>query len=100
MEIRENLTTEKINKTFENQFDLVNYAIKMVEELVMSGRHTRVKYDVDNPALIVLEEILKGKDKFEEEKEEKKIVYEDLVPKEEDPKKAKKEARKTKSTKI
>ncbi len=62
----EHLTNQEISKRFVNQFDLVNYAIKLTENMIRSGRAPRVKVDVDNPVVQVLAEIEAGKDKFED----------------------------------
>lgn len=68
MEIKDHLTNEIISKRFVNQFDLVNYAISVAEEMIHVGRAPRVKTETENPALQVLEEIAAGKDIFEEKK--------------------------------
>ena len=67
MESKDSLTNEIISKRFENQFDLVNYAIGIAQEMIHSGRGPRVKTDTENPALQVIEEIIAGKDIFEDE---------------------------------
>jgi hypothetical protein len=64
--MEEHLTNQKISKKFSNQFDLVNYAILLVENLIKSGRAPRVKVDVDNPVVQILAEIDAGKDKLED----------------------------------
>ena len=59
------LTNEKIKARFPtSQFDLVNYAIKLAEEMILSGRESRVKTDGHNKALQILLEINQGKDKL------------------------------------
>lgn len=65
-EHRKSLTSEEISKKFKNQFDFVNYAIRLAENMIQTGRGPRVVSRTENPALQVLEEILAGKDKFEE----------------------------------
>lgn len=60
------LTNEKIIKKFESQFDLVNYAIRLAENMIHSGRDTRVRVDCQNRALQILGEIALGKDVFDE----------------------------------
>lgn len=62
MERKDNLTNEKIKKRFDNQFDLVNYAIGIAKDMINAGRAPRIKTQTENPALLVLEEILAGKD--------------------------------------
>ncbi len=63
---KETLTNEKLSKKFVNQFDLVNYAISLADNMIKSGRAPRVKVDVDNPVIQVLAEIEQGKDYLEE----------------------------------
>jgi hypothetical protein len=65
MEYKE-LTNEKIRKKFENQFDLVNYAIRLAENMILTGRDPRVKTDSYNRSLHVLSEIIHDKDRFDE----------------------------------
>lgn len=64
MDIIDNLTNEKISKKFNNQFDLVNYAIKLAGDMIETGRSPRVKMQTENPALLILEEIAEGKDQL------------------------------------
>jgi hypothetical protein len=63
---KEDLTNEKLSKKFVNQFDLVNYAISLADNMIRSGRAPRVKVDVDNPVIQILAEIEQGKDYLEE----------------------------------
>ncbi|MFI0435229.1 MAG: hypothetical protein ACH350_05815 [Parachlamydiaceae bacterium] len=60
------LTNEDVKKKFKSSFDLVNYAIKLAENMIETGRDARVKSDVQNRAMLILEEIEEGKDKFDE----------------------------------
>lgn len=60
------LTNENMAKKFKSNFDLVNYAIKLAENMIRTGRDARVKSDVQNRALLILEEIHEGKDQFDE----------------------------------
>jgi DNA-directed RNA polymerase subunit omega len=59
------LTNEELLKKFKSQFDMVNHAINLAENMVRSGRGPRVKVDNQNPAVIIVEEITVGKDHFE-----------------------------------
>lgn len=59
---RENLTNEKLKNKFPSQFELVGYAIELATNMVHSGRGPRVKTTIENPAVVVLEEINQGKD--------------------------------------
>jgi DNA-directed RNA polymerase subunit omega len=61
-----NITNEKLSKKFENNFDLVNYAISLAENMIKTGRETRVKSEVQNRAMLILEEINQGKDQFDD----------------------------------
>lgn len=60
------LTNEKIIKKFVSQFDLVNYAIRLAENMIYSGRDSRVRIDCQNRAMQILGEIALGKDVFDE----------------------------------
>lgn len=60
------LTNETIRKKFTSQFELVNYAIRLAENMIRSGREPRIKIDTQNRAMQVLAEIVGGKDQFEE----------------------------------
>lgn len=62
MEQKDALTNEKLNKKFKSQFDLVEHAIRLVDNMVKSGRSPRIKLDIQNPAVIALEEIVQGRD--------------------------------------
>ncbi len=64
--MKENLTTEQLRLKFKSQFELVNYSIRLAENMIRSGREPRIKMDIDNPAMQVLAEILAGKDAFED----------------------------------
>ncbi|MGA8164213.1 MAG: hypothetical protein WB791_04210 [Waddliaceae bacterium] len=66
---RENLTNEKVRTRFTNQFDLINHAIKLAEDLIKSGRHLREHTTTDNPALQAIEELLSHEDKGYDGKE-------------------------------
>jgi hypothetical protein len=61
-----NLTTEKIKLRFKSQFELVGYAIRLAENMIKSGRETRIKTDVQNKAMQIVAEITQGKDQFDE----------------------------------
>lgn len=58
-------TNEILRKKFKNQFELVSYAISLAENMIMTGRESRVKTDMQNRAMQVLAEIAAGKDQFE-----------------------------------
>lgn len=66
MDLKDFLTTEELRKKFKNQFDLVLHAINVAENMIKTGRGPRVKLDVQNRALIILEEIAHNKDYLDE----------------------------------
>lgn len=70
----ERLTNEELRKNFKNQFELVNYAIKLAENMIKTGRDARVKGETQNRAMQILDEITYGKDIFEEIPEPEVIV--------------------------
>jgi DNA-directed RNA polymerase subunit omega len=63
---KESLTNEKIRTKFTSQFELVSYAIKLAENMIKTGRGSRVKTDSQNRALQILAEIASGKDVFDD----------------------------------
>lgn len=67
MERKKNeLTTEDLKKKFTSQFELVNYAIRLAENMIKSGRGPRMKTDIQNRSLQILEEIATGRDEFDD----------------------------------
>lgn len=60
------LTHEGVAGKFKSNFDLVNYAIKLAENMIRTGRDARVKSEIQNRAMLILEEIQEGKDQFDE----------------------------------
>lgn len=61
-----NLTNEEMRRKFKSSFDLVNYAIQLAENMIKTGREARVKSEIQNRAMLILEEIHEGKDQFDE----------------------------------
>jgi hypothetical protein len=59
-------TNENLSKKFKNNFELVNYAIQLAENMIKTGRDARVRSDLQNRAMLILEEINEGKDQFDE----------------------------------
>lgn len=55
-----------MGEKFKSQFELVDHAIKVVNNLVRSGRAPRIKTDIQNPAVVALEEINQGRDVYED----------------------------------
>lgn len=66
MDLKDFLTNEKLTKKFKSQFELVNYAIKLAENMIKTGRDARVKTDLQNRAMQILAEIANNKDQFDE----------------------------------
>ena len=63
---KDTLTNEKIRAKFTSQFELVGYAIKLAENMIKTGRGSRVKTESQNKALQILAEIASGKDVFDD----------------------------------
>ncbi|MBA3816900.1 MAG: hypothetical protein H0X29_10365 [Parachlamydiaceae bacterium] len=78
MESKIPLTNEKVRKKFKSQFDLVNYAIKLAENMIRTGRDCRVKIDSQNRALQILTEIIHDKDQFDEIPVEEVVAVEEI----------------------
>jgi DNA-directed RNA polymerase subunit omega len=66
MDLKEYLTSEKVCKKFQSQFDLVNYAIGLAANMISTGRDCRVKTESQSRAIQVLNEILNDKDYLDE----------------------------------
>lgn len=66
MEKKELLTNESIRKKFKSQFELVNYAIELSEQMIVSGRSPMVTTENENVAVVIIKEIESGKDKFDD----------------------------------
>lgn len=64
LEKKKPLTNESIKSKFKSQFELVNYAIKLAEQMIHSGRVPHISTDNQNPAVVIIEEIEVGKDKM------------------------------------
>ena len=60
MEMKEPLTNEFIREKFNNQFELVNYAIKLSEQMIRRGMES------ENVAVDIIDDIVEGRDKFDE----------------------------------
>ena len=65
MEKKETLTNEVIRKKFVSQFELVNYAIRLAENMIRTGRDSDSRLTGgDNVALHVISDITEGRDKL------------------------------------
>lgn len=74
MDVKDLLTNEKLTRRFKSLFELVNYSIRVAEEMLKSGRDLHVRTDVQNPMYRVLLEILNDKEPvFKEEAAEPEI---------------------------
>lgn len=69
MEKKAKFTNESLSRKFSSNFELVNYAIRLAENMIRTGRDARVKSEVQNRAMLILEEIHEGKDHFDEIKD-------------------------------
>lgn len=79
----EHLTIEALSKIYPSQFDLVNRAIEVAADIIITGRAPRVKWDYQNKnvATIVLDEILERKDTLPLlSKEEVKKIDTNVIP--------------------
>jgi len=65
-----NLTHEALQKRFDSQFELVNYAINLAKELIHSGHELPAHADVLNLAHQILEMITEHRDTAFFKKEE------------------------------
>lgn len=85
MKYEENLTNESLTKRFNNQFELVRYAISRARNAILSGRDPQVKSETQNLSAKVLVEIGLGIDLYEEvdSHEEEEEVKEPLPTKKE-----------------
>ncbi len=63
---KKRFTNEALVKKFDSVFDLVNYSILLAENMIKTGRESRVKSDMQNRAMLILEEIHEGKDHMDE----------------------------------
>lgn len=67
----ENLTSEALCRKYSSHFEFVNHAIKLAENFIYSGRAPRVPTDESQSVpSIILQEIVEGKDYFEDLPEE------------------------------
>ena len=64
--VKDNLTNEDLGKKFKSQFELVNYAIKLAENMIKTGRGPRVKIEAQNTALQIVAEIAENADVMDE----------------------------------
>jgi len=78
MERKKPLTNEVLRFRFKSQFELVNYAIRLAENMIKTGRDSRVKTDVHSKAFQILAEIYANKDSFDSEILEKIEELEEL----------------------
>ncbi len=65
------LTNEELTKRFKNQFDLVNYAIRLAENKIRTGQDSRSGLEVNNRAMQVIEDIMAGNDFLDKNLESK-----------------------------
>jgi len=71
MSFEEKLTNEGLGKErFESQFDLVNHAIQIAEDMIATGRDPYVKTESRSRATQILAEISADKDLIIKESEE------------------------------
>lgn len=78
MEFKIPLTNEKVRKKFKSQFELVNYAIKLAENMIRTGRDCRVKTESQNRALQIMSEIIQDKDYFDDIPVVEEVIVEEV----------------------
>lgn len=76
MKQTDHLTNEQLRNMFTNQFELVNYAIKLAENFIRSGREPFVLHEPQNLTTQILEIIETGKDKFQNIADEPTLIKE------------------------
>lgn len=64
MKLIELLTTEELKTKFNSDFELVNYAIRLAENIIKSGKELNLDPEVLNLAYQILQMILQGKDEL------------------------------------
>ena len=64
VDFKDQLTNEKLLKRFNNQFELVRYAIQLAENTIRSGREPDVWTDSQNISFMILAEIAANKEEF------------------------------------
>lgn len=71
-DLKDDLTSETLNKRFKSSFDLVNYAISLATEMVTAGREPSLdESESGNIAMAVLDEIAEGRDRLKPIKKQK-----------------------------
>ncbi|MCE5295054.1 MAG: hypothetical protein LLF94_10655 [Chlamydiales bacterium] len=75
LDYKDQLTNEKLLKRFNNQFELVRYAIQLAENTIRSGREPDVWTDSQNVSFMILAEIASNKEEFAEISEEQKATF-------------------------
>lgn len=66
IDFKDQLTNEKLLKRFNNQFELVRYAIQLAENTIKSGRELDMWSDSQNVSFLILAEIAANKEVFAE----------------------------------
>lgn len=74
MSKHEHLTNERLRNMFENQFELVNYAIKLAEHFISSGKEPFANQNNQNLASKILRLIVSGKDRYREVQNEQTFI--------------------------
>lgn len=74
MNKHEHLTNERLRNIFDNQFELVNYAIRLAEYFIKSGKEPFAYQTNQNLATKILRIIEKGKHRYREIPDEKAFI--------------------------
>lgn len=76
MNKHEHLTNERLRNLFDNQFELVNYAIKLAEYFIKSGKEPFAYQTNQNLATKILRIVESGKGRFRDLPDEKSLIAE------------------------
>ncbi len=64
IDYKDQLTNEKLLTRFNNQFELVRYAIQLAENTIRSGRELDIWSESQNVSFLILAEIAANKEEF------------------------------------
>ena len=89
MYLKNRLTNEPLRKKEQSSYELVNYAIRLAKNMLEVERESHISAPgIINPAYLILEEIIQGKDAFEEPRPKEALApapKEEIEPEEKKP---------------
>lgn len=82
MDLRKQLTNEKLTQNFDNSFDLVAHAIHLAQQMIKSGHPIEGMGEVRNQACQILTKIARGEEEILPiiEEEEESVIVEHRSP--------------------